>query len=281
MEVQNMQASSIGPEGKGPRSRPGYMSAATAALLFIVTAVLLLLILLVSSSGPAAAQGYISPHGGFSAASQLCAVCHAMHEAPGNKLLKDMPESALCFTCHNGTGSVYNTQVQMDQDPATYAMHPISVNLANNQGNYTYTSNTTAGIAPPGPYDCSQCHNPHAGDSGASMLLRGSYETAEYVSYVADPDPYNACWACHSTSIVDDSTYFREHRRHIRIQQSSCSACHYSPHGVTHVELIRFNPSYVAPSAVQGSGPAFVDNGDHSGSCTLTCHGVDHGPYNY
>lgn len=276
MEVQNMQACSIGPEGKGRRFLPANMQAAVTVVLVLTVAGLLSLAL----SDSAAAQGYTSPHGGFSTSSQLCIVCHAMHEAPGDKLIKDMPESALCFTCHNGTGSVYNTQVQMDQDPAVYAMHPINVNLTYNQGTYNYTPNTTAGIAPPGPYDCSQCHNPH-GNGGYGMLLRGNYETAEYVDYIPDPDPYSACWACHSSGIVDDMTYFKQHRKHIKVKQSSCSACHYSPHGVPHTELVKFNPFYVTPSVASGSGPAYVDNGDYSGSCTLTCHGVDHSPYTY
>jgi predicted CXXCH cytochrome family protein len=225
------------------------------------------------------AQTYTSPHGGYSGSTHFCTLCHEMHEAPGNRLLKDMPESTLCFTCHNGTGSVYNIQVQMDADPATFAMHPIKVSLPNNPGTYNYTPVTTAGLAPPGPYDCSQCHNPH-GDTGNGMLLRGSYDTGEYVVYATSPDPYGACWSCHSSAMVQDTALFH-HQSHVITNQASCSACHYSPHAAAHIELVNFNPLFVGPSLSQGTGPAYVDNGDHSGSCTLTCHGVDHNPYSY
>ncbi len=245
----------------------------------------LVLVLLLAATllvpGKAAAQAFTDPHGGASGSTRLCSACHEVHESPGQKLWRKSPESALCFTCHNGTGSVYNIQVEMDLVPNTYAMHPIKVNLPNNPGIYNYTPGTTAGIAPPGPYDCSTCHNPHR-DTGNGLLLRWRYDTSEYVTYgSSSPDPYSACWSCHNQAMVDDTINFSGHQSHIKLHQASCTACHYSPHGVSHVELVRFNPGFVGPSLSQGSGPAFIDNGEHSGSCTLTCHGVDHGPANY
>ncbi|GBE58265.1 doubled CXXCH motif [bacterium BMS3Abin01] len=254
------------------------MALIPAMTLFLAAMVILLLVV----SDDADAQSYTSPHGGFSSSTQLCTLCHTIHEAPGNRLLKEMPESTLCFTCHNGTGSVYNIQVQMDMDPAANAMHPIKVNLPHNPGIYNYTPVTTANLAPPGPYDCSFCHNPH-GDSGYGSLLRWPYDTSEYVTYGGGMgnDPYETCWNCHSSStITSDMTYFL-HRYHIKRAKASCAACHYSPHGVANSELVRFNPLYVAGSTSLNSGPTYVDNGDHSGNCTLSCHGVDHNPYSY
>lgn len=195
--------------------------------------------------------------------------------------MKGVPESALCFTCHNGTGSNFDIHVQMNQDPSTNAMHPVNVILPGNPGNYTYNINTTAGIAPPGPYNCSQCHNPH-GSSGSPWLLRGSYSIDEYVTYSTSPDPYSTCWRCHnSTMIVNDVTYFPKHNRHIVELQAPCTTCHYSPHGASHSELVKFNPMYVGASASAGAGPAFADAGANSGSCTLTCHGADHNNFSY
>ncbi len=232
-------------------------------------------------SGSAAAQVYTNPHSGFSNSTRLCLICHGPHEAPGAKLLRGTPESALCFTCHNGTGSNFNIETQMNLNPSTNAMHPIFVNLANNNGLYNYTPNTTAGIAPLGPYNCSQCHNPH-GDSGYGRLLRGRYETMAYVTYSPNPDSYQACWSCHSTaSIINDTTYFSRHNSHIITHQAPCIACHYSPHGVPSTELVRFNPSFVTASLIANSGPTFVDGGNHTGSCTLSCHGADHNNVNY
>lgn len=232
-------------------------------------------------TGIAAAQSYTSPHGGFTDYTQFCQLCHVMHDAPGAKLERYMPESAVCFTCHNGTGSNYNTQEQMNADPATNAMHPIMVNLNYNPGVYNYTADTTAGIAPPGPYNCSQCHEPH-GDVGYGKLLYATYNTNEYVPYDPVANPYNACWSCHSAAtITNDETLFQGHKKHIIDHQASCSACHYSPHGVAFVALVKFNPGYVAGSVAGNRGPAFANDGNHHGSCTLTCHGEDHNQVNY
>jgi len=232
--------------------------------------------------GSAAAQTFINPHGGFSSSTQLCEICHAPHEAPGSKLVRGTPEAALCFTCHNGTGSNFNVEIQMNLNPATSSMHPIHVNLANNSGSYSYTINTTtAGVAPPGPYECSQCHNPH-GDKGFGRLLRNRYDTSAYVAYGDPPDPYTACWTCHNaSSVVNDTTYFNRHRSHIVNNQAPCTACHYSPHGIAASELVRFNPFFVTSSVAANAGPAFMDGGNHTGTCTLTCHGVDHNNLSY
>ena len=225
-------------------------------------------------------QSLTDPHGVFSEDTRYCLLCHAMHQAPGDKLQRLMPEAAVCFTCHNGSGSNYNTQAQMNLDPANNAMHPIMVDLPQNQGEYNYTSNTTAGIAPPGSYACSQCHNPH-GETGFVSHLKANYLVNEYVTYTGSPDPYAACWSCHSASIiVNDETFFTKHREHVIGEQSSCTACHYSPHGVAHTELVKFNPSFVTRSS-SNQGPVFLDGGVNKGSCTLACHGVDHNNWNY
>ncbi len=257
----------------------GLIGAETRKHRFLSAPALLIIVIFVHValfSGTAAGQTFISPHGGFSRSSRLCEVCHTDHEAPGNKLVRSTSESALCFTCHNGTGSNFNTEIQMNQNPAIYAMHPIQVNLGANNGTYNYTQNTTQGIAPPGPYNCSQCHNPHR-DAGFGRLLRAPYDRAAFVPYVPNPDPYDACWACHNkTSVVNDVTFFNRHQSHINNDQASCSACHFSPHGVSYTELVRFNPDYVTMSPAAGTGPSYLDGGNHTGTCTLSCHGYDH-----
>lgn len=230
-------------------------------------------------TGRASAQTYVNPHGGFSDFSQSCQLCHDLHEAPGRKLGRYTPESAVCFTCHNGTGSNYNTQWQMNRNPAENAMHPITVSLPGNPGVYNYTPRTTAGIAPPGPYDCSQCHDPH-NDLGFNKLLKANYSTEEHVPYSSDA--YASCFTCHSAAqISGDNQLFKEHNRHIVGAQAPCTACHYSPHGVPNTEMVSFNPFFVSKSLSADSGPTFTDEGESRGSCTLTCHGYDHDHRNY
>ena len=129
-----MVASCFGPENQGRTEIK------TVLTRFLTAPVLIFIVLLIHAallSGTASAQAYTNPHGGFSNSTQLCQICHAPHEAPGNSLVRGTPESALCFTCHNGTGSNYNIETQMNHDPATNAMHPIYVGLANNNGSYS------------------------------------------------------------------------------------------------------------------------------------------------
>ena len=48
----------------------------------------------------------------------------------------------------------------------------------------------------------------------------------------------------------------------------------FNPSG-DHTHLINFDTQIVAP--VEGANfPAFKDTGSRSGTCTLTCHGVNH-----
>lgn len=273
-----MEAWSGGLEGVAPaRKSPVFKIVFLTAALFMAGAFLYM----TPFGGSARAQTYLTPHGAYSSHTQLCEICHATHEAPGAKLVKGSQESALCFTCHNGTGSNYNTEIQMNLNPATNSMHPLRVSLPNNPGTYNYSPRTTAGIAPPGPYECSQCHNPH-GDVGNGMLLRGSYSISEYVTYAPAPNPYEICWSCHRTSdIVDDTVYFPKHNRHIVQLQTPCTACHASPHGVANTDFVRFNTRFVTASVSQAAGPSYVDNGVSHGTCTLTCHGVDHAGFSY
>ena len=169
----------------------------------------------------------------------------------------------------------------MNMDPAVYAMHPIVVSLANNRGTYNHVPNTNTVVAPSGPYNCSQCHNPHGGE-GFGKLLRASYDTSEYVQYSSAVNPYNACWSCHDAQkIVNDTTFFKKHKMHIIDKKSPCSACHDSPHGVPYTEMARFDGMYVTKSNSSNSGPSFTDNGNNRGSCTLTCHGQDHKAASY
>jgi hypothetical protein len=68
--------------------------------------------------------------------------------------------------------------------------------------------------------------------------------------------------------------------------QAPCSVCH-DPHGVQdvfsgagptgwHTHLINFDTRYVTSAGGPGTAPFYTDNGGHSGSCTLVCHGVRH-----
>lgn len=131
---------------------------------------------------------------------------------------------------------------------------------------------------------CQDCHNdPDARQLGGTSangphgsrfewLLAARYETADFT--IESPQAYALCYTCHDRNSLLGDESFALHRRHIVDAQTPCSACH-SPHGVSgsrteHDHLINFD------TAIVSGRRQFVDTGRLSGSCTLTCHGVEH-----
>lgn len=136
---------------------------------------------------------------------------------------------------------------------------------------------------------CQDCHNnPDARQLGGlgpngphgsrfDFLLNANYETADFTMESAQA--YALCYQCHDRNSILNDESFSFHRVHIVDGRSPCSACH-APHGVTgsrtqHSHLINFDFTIV------GGRRFFNDTGRFSGSCTLTCHGVDHVNFNY
>ena len=65
---------------------------------------------LLLAMSPAVAHADNGPHiKGASLTTDGCAGCHRAHTAPNAMLLKT-PESALCYTCHSGTGATTNVR---------------------------------------------------------------------------------------------------------------------------------------------------------------------------
>ena len=52
------------------------------------------------------------PHGGFTPTADGCAGCHRAHTASGPNLLTSTSTLALCYTCHNTTGTGADTNVE-------------------------------------------------------------------------------------------------------------------------------------------------------------------------
>lgn len=131
---------------------------------------------------------------------------------------------------------------------------------------------------------CQDCHNnPDARELGGfgpngphgsrfEFLLSDQYETADFT--IESPQAYALCYKCHDRNSILADESFRLHNLHVVRGRAPCSACH-APHGVTgsrgqHGHLINFDFTIV------GGQRFYNDTGQFSGSCTLTCHGVNH-----
>lgn len=135
---------------------------------------------------------------------------------------------------------------------------------------------------------CQSCHNnPGAAEGGFDIsgphtspyqfLLAARYETADFST--ESPQTYALCYRCHDRNSILGDESFALHNVHVTRGRSPCSACH-APHGVPgspaeHDHLINFDISIVSGRR------QYLDTGLFSGTCTLTCHGVQHVNFTY
>lgn len=84
------------------------------------------------------------PHHSYTDNTDACASCHINHKGRSANILKESNQTQLCFTCHDGSGSKYNTKAQFTANDTS--VHPVAGTV----------------LAPNGSMECSSCHNPHA-----------------------------------------------------------------------------------------------------------------------
>jgi hypothetical protein len=206
----------------------------------------------------------------------------------------------VCFRCHAETTVRVAQRIhrQVDQPnirlqilPTSASAHPIARRSSSTDVPSLLPQYRTGTLI-----SCQDCHNnnnakslggagpegPHG--SAFEFLLARNYETADFTT--ESPNAYELCYQCHDrTSILGDES-FPLHRVHVVNGRSTCSSCH-APHGVpgsraNHTHLINFDRSIVRPVTGAAGGPVeFTDTGRFSGTCTLTCHGVNHVRFSY
>jgi len=109
-----------------------------------------------------------SPHSSYTSVTDKCAVCHRTHTGRNRNILPYAdPQSQLCFTCHDGTGSNYNIKSQYtdpnvpanDSGTSSFYAHP-----ATEVSTHTNAKNDEFHNVLNRHSECSDCHNPHTAD---------------------------------------------------------------------------------------------------------------------
>lgn len=135
---------------------------------------------------------YFNPHGNYISNITACKSCHQTHTASGKDLLKKSAQTLVCYTCHDGSGSSYNTKAAFNQTGPTQTYHPVK-----DTGNGTVSA----------VLECTDCHNPHGDKNGSNIyprLLHASDGTS--TSYQGN----QFCLICHGAKNLNlTPTYYQ------------------------------------------------------------------------
>ncbi len=176
-----------------------------------------------SGARPSHADDPVMPHGGYTATTDSCSICHRTHTAQGGQLLNETasPQGALCFACHDGTGADDDVAAQFSDitvppnDPATssFYSHPATTPSTHSSAQVDEFAGVLNRHA-----ECSDCHNPHqAGADVPSQTANGWTASGAVAGTtgVATTTPlswvnpiayeYQLCLKCHSgyTTLLD------------------------------------------------------------------------------
>ncbi|MBE0475547.1 MAG: hypothetical protein IBX62_00370 [Coriobacteriia bacterium] len=203
-------------------------------------------------SAPADARA-AEAHGPYSFLSSKCVLCHAPHVAasPDNLFVASTPKT-LCYSCHDGTGSVYDTRSAFGETV---------------EGSSDKTSRHPV---PEGALQCRDCHSAHADPASRARLLAAGESHASTGTAV--------CGSCHGSGSGlpgGDLTSGLAGTGHATLgsvpsaADIACVACH-EPHGSARPQLLR--------EVVMRSNGTTRTAADDKALC-LACHEVRQGDY--
>jgi hypothetical protein len=134
-------------------------------------------------AGPVSATWSVEPHETYTRSTDLCRLCHSVHEAATTAALfrqtgGEPGELSVCYACHDGSGASTNIE--------SAAANSFAVELSSGHSvEATTTSPDLTNI-------CSDCHSPHS-DVQASPTLPG--KTVNGTAVAASGNSW--CLACH------------------------------------------------------------------------------------
>lgn len=214
----------------------------------------------------------------------------------GAPLDRSNNEYEVCFRCHADTAVQVRRKIFRQSEtsnlrlkfgPGNPSYHPVVQSVAGMP-----SPSLVPGFGPGAMIRCTDCHNSDTGRQAGGVdgphgsiydfLLAENYTTRD--DTVESSFEYALCYKCHERSSILGDESFPLHSTHLE-GNTPCSACH-DPHGISltrpttsnHTHLINFDVLIVRP--LNGL-MRFRDDGEGAGSCTLTCHGVDHNDLGY
>jgi len=230
--------------------------------------------------------------------SVVCTSCHSPHRrsvALGGPAPEGEPklstrdprrlEYELCESCHgrSGPGAPSPSDLASLFDPSSRSYHPVHAPAVDG------SPSVSPGLAGR-QINCTDCHGnsrqdlprgPHGSDF--HPLLVDNLSTLDGAAGRADGSAL--CFRCHdATAVVAPTSPFPLHGLHVDQEAAACSTCHSAHGSLGNRALVRFgeerHAAVVQPSISTGE-LGFESEAPGAGSCSLTCHGVDHGPKSY
>lgn len=215
---------------------------------------------------------------------QVCFKCHADSANRPQEMGVDPAESV--------RRASLDTNLRLVFAPDAASSHPVAA-----PGRNPSVPSLKPEYAPSSLILCTDCHASDAAAMGRTAprgphgsnyrhLLERAYETTDRTP--ESPAAYALCYKCHDRdTLLSDRSSFPFHAQHVsgtsKNPPTPCSACH-AAHGVSlsagnarnNAHLISFDLSIVKAS--KGGVARYESTGPGHGSCTLSCHGTDHGP---
>ena len=232
-----------------------------------------------------------------------CVDCHSPHLADSenpyrgikgrkvvNLKVEIVNEYELCYRCHSESANLpgYSSNKHEEFKDTNPSFHPVE-----GEGKNTFV------ISLKDPYvaqkqkpqeisqiSCSDCHgsddpNGPKGPHGSNYpgLLTLNYQLDDERS--ESEQAYALCYKCHDRSSILSNESFPYHSLHIQGQMgvqggTSCFTCH-DAHGSTQYQnLIKFNENVVFENAAGKLKYEAQGYSARHGSCSLSCHGIEH-----
>jgi predicted CXXCH cytochrome family protein len=209
--------------------------------------------------------------------------------AAGGIIKPALKQYELCFRCHADSlargpaivsRQVSQTNLRLAFSTANQSFHPIET-IGKNQ---TSVPSLVAPWTVSSVMYCTDCHNsdsgPNAGGSGAngphgsifSPILERNLVTTD--GQPESAGNYALCYKCHDRNRVLSPLSFRFHESHVVNDKAACTTCHDSHGAANAPHLINFNTMYVTNGSL--GMVQYISTGNFKGTCTLSCHGVDH-----